>query len=80
MIFEDSPICMRLGNASCVESCCPLLGFLPPESRQRQTPCRHIQLNQNGDTVDALYRTATPLELETAVRHWLLQKIKELEN
>jgi hypothetical protein len=80
MIFEDSPICMRLGNASCLENCCPLMDFVPREARERQTPCRHIQLNEKGETVESYYRTGTPDELEAAVRQWLLQKIKELEN
>ena len=78
MIFEDSPICMRLENASCLENSCPLLELISPAARQRQTPCRFIELNDKGDTVDSFYRTGTPSELEAAVRQWLLKKIKEL--
>ena len=80
MIFEDSPICMRLESTNCAEIACPLLEFVPPVAREEQTPCRYIQLNDKGDTVDSFYRTGTPMELEATVRRWLLQKIGELQS
>ncbi len=79
MIFEDSPICTRRPDSSCDKNSCPLWELIRPENRERSTPCRYIHLNDKGETVDSLYRTGTPEELELALRTWLEAKIKELE-
>jgi len=79
LIFEDSPICKVVPNSSCSEVGCALLGFVPVKDREAQTPCRHIVLNRQGETVDSFYRTGTNEELQTAVRDWLRARIKELE-
>jgi hypothetical protein len=79
MIFEDSPICLRGENSNCVEANCFLMQLVPAKERDRRTPCRHIPLNDKGETVDSFYRTGTTDELEAALRLWLNGKIKELE-
>ena len=79
LIFEDSPICSG-GGQNCPEGDCTLKRFVPPEYRELQAPCRHIPLNDKGETVESLYRTGTHEELETAVRGWLVARIKELES
>jgi hypothetical protein len=77
MIFEDSPICMG-GGGGCPGGNCLLRGFVPAEYQKAQVPCRHIPLNERGETVDSLYRMGTHEELEAALRGWLQKKIEEL--
>jgi hypothetical protein len=80
-IFEDSPTCM---NYDCKEnpapcSDCVLMHWVPPERRAEKIPCRHIPLNEAGQTVDSFYRYGTQEELEHALAGWLRATIKELE-
>jgi len=53
--------------------------LVPEDRRQEKIPCRHIRLSETGETLDALYRTASREETEATVRKWLTAKIKELE-
>src|SRR5713226_5985374 len=64
---------------ACPEADCVLMDFMPKECRYEAVPCRHIPLNEAGETVDSLYRTGTNEEIERAVRQWLLTTIKRLE-
>ncbi len=83
LIFEDSPTCLGKPDGDCGSSGCPLLQFVPDDVREqlRDQPglCRHIPLNQTGETVEILYRTATHAELETSLRAWLTAQIQRLE-
>lgn len=80
-VFEDSPSCLNyhkpLHSARCSD--CVLMRLVPPEHRKEQFACRHIQLNEQGETIDSLYRTGTNEELETVVAEWLRKTIRELE-
>ena len=80
-IFQDSPTCMnydiQANPAPCSE--CLLLKFVPSASHGEKVPCRHIQLNDAGETIESLYRTGTQPELEEAYGNWLRQTIKKLE-
>jgi hypothetical protein len=80
-IFEDSPTCMNYDSkenpAPCSE--CLLMHFVPGESREEKIPCRHIPLNEAGETIESFYRTGTQPELEDAYGKWLRKTIKELE-
>ena len=80
-IFEDSPTCLNrdptLPRKPCSE--CALAQFLPHGIEANGIPCRHIPLNEHGETVDSLYRTGTQQELESAVEKWLKATIKRLE-
>lgn len=78
LIFEDSPICMG-GGSGCPGGNCLLRGFVPLEYQEAQVPCRHIPLNERGETVETLYRMGTHEELEAELRNWLLARIRELE-
>lgn len=78
LIFEDSPICLG-GGSGCPGGDCVLKRFVPLEYQEASSACRYIPLNEKGETVDSLYRTGTHEELETALRTWLLARIKELE-
>lgn len=80
-IFEDSPTCP---NRTCMgprKPCseCVLAKFFPLESRAERLPCRHIPLNQRGETINSLYRTGTAEELESALVGWLEATIQRLE-
>jgi hypothetical protein len=81
-IFEDSPTCM---NFDCKESpgpcsACVLMQLVPPESRAERIPCRHIALNDAGETLDSLYRYADEREIENAMRSWIRKAIAKLED
>ncbi|HLK05993.1 MAG TPA: hypothetical protein VKT53_16265 [Candidatus Acidoferrum sp.] len=80
-IFEDSAICLNRDptqkHIPCSE--CVLMRFVPSSAAQNRAPCRHIPLNDNGETVDFFYRTGTQDELETAVTAWIRKTIATLE-
>jgi hypothetical protein len=80
-IFEDSPTCLNYGDSKKTKPCseCILMQFVPPEARENKIPCRHIPLNERGETIESLYRTGTQAELESAVRGWLIREIEKLE-
>lgn len=81
LIFEDSPTCMnydrKVDPAPCRE--CLLMHFVPPQSSMERVPCRHIPLNEGGETLDMLYRSGDQIEIEQEVKKWLLATIRQLE-
>ena len=80
--FEDSPTCPRLVRfAPGIQPCreCVLFSLVPGRFRAEHLPCRYIPLNAQGDTLDSMYRWATPLELRTAFEEWLEHMISRLE-
>jgi hypothetical protein len=81
-LFEESPSCPnhldRTRQTRCED--CWLMGFVPNELHQEQTPCRFVPLTPDGLTVDSLYRCATSAESEDALRSWLKQRIRETES
>ena len=78
-IFEDSPTCPKDPWSACPHGDCVLLEFLPEESRAQTIPCRHIPLNESGETLATLYNTGTNEEIQLALREWLRKCIAELE-
>ncbi len=80
-IFEDSPMCMNFNSLGHPRPCseCVLTQFVPAESRAEKIPCRHIRLNEAGETMDSLYRFGTQEEIEHALRTWLWTTILWLE-
>jgi len=81
-VFEDSPTCINFDDKRERQPCkeCPLMDFAPPDRRETQFPCRHIQLTERGETVNSFYEWGTEEELETALGAWLRQTIRELES
>src|SRR5437588_8343104 len=80
--FEDSPTCPRLvrfspGPQPCRK--CVLFGLVPSGSKAEPLPCRYIPLNEQGDTLDSMYRWATPLELRETFQTWVQRMIVRLE-
>ena len=82
-IFEDSPTCLNQPRGDAErKTCelCPLMDLVPTEQRNRPFPCRHIDLNDSGDTVHSFYEYGTEEELEAALGDWLRKRIRELES
>ena len=87
-IFEDSPTCPKNFDGQSGSDCqtlgrdlfCVLYSLVPGERRCDSTPCRHIVLNDQGDTIDSLYRYGTEEELQTAIAGWLKKIIRRLES
>src|SRR5260370_13935945 len=80
LIFEDSPTCMNSNSAEhspCSD--CVLIRLVPPEFRSAQLPCRHIRLDESGETLDSLYRYGDQGEIEAVVGGWLRATIQRLE-
>ena len=79
-IFEDSPTCVNYRDRNRPLPCseCKLLRLVPDEHREASLPCRHIPLNEQGDTLELLYNTATQEELEGHVARWLRTTIANL--
>lgn len=82
LMIEDSPTCLNFNMPERPHPCseCFLMQFVPEEKRSEASPCRHIPLDERGQTVDSLYRTASQQELEEVYGGWLRRTIHELEN
>jgi hypothetical protein len=80
-VFEDSPTCINYRGKQERRPCheCPLMEFVPADRRDTPFPCRHIRLNDRGDTVNSFYEWGTDEEFETALDGWLSETIRELE-
>jgi len=80
-IFEDSPSCPYSDASPRRRPClaCSLMQLVPANRRLEQAPCRHIPLNDEGETLDSLYNTATDDEVEAAVVKWLRAEIRVLK-
>lgn len=79
LVFEDSPTCSKERCTACPETDCILMSFVPTKCRYERVPCRHIPLNETGETLDSLYRTGTNQEIEQTLQNWLLETIQQLE-
>ncbi len=80
-IFQDSPTCINYGDLARSRPCeeCPLMQFVPENCRREKVPCRHIPLNEQGETVNSLYRSDSMEEVEAEVAKWLRATIARLE-
>jgi len=78
LVFEDSPTCRKQRCSACPETDCVLMRFVPEDWLYDSVPCRHIPLNDLGETIDSLYRTGTNEEIEQTLRSWLKETIRQL--
>jgi hypothetical protein len=80
-IFEDSPVCLNFSDASHSQPCdsCLLAKFVPEAQRTEKAACRFIELTQNGQTLEDLYRTGSQVEIEEALANWLRAQIERIE-
>lgn len=79
LLLEDGPSCARGDTGQCSPQSCPWLAFVDEKLRGDKIPCRHIAVGQHGETIDFLYRTATPEECEERFHAWLLAAIERFE-
>jgi hypothetical protein len=81
-IFEDSPSCLNFSDSARTHPCneCLLTQLVPLEFRDQDVPCRFIPLNDDGQTVDFLYRCGTQMEMEKELRGWLRREISRIES
>jgi len=80
LIFEESPSCPKKKYCACDPDVnCALMSLVPIEHLQETVPCRYIPLNQDGETLESLYRTGTNEEINSVLRQWLVKTIAELE-
>jgi len=82
LFFEDSPICPKRSYEMCtLERDCVLMDFVPLEDKLQKVPCRHIPLNERGESIASMARAgATTAQIEAALRKWLLATIDDLKN
>jgi hypothetical protein len=80
-IFEDSLTCMNFDSKENPGPCssCVLMYLVPPQARAEKVPCRHIPLNESGETLDSLYRCNNQCEIEETVEEWLKTTIRLME-
>jgi hypothetical protein len=80
LYFEDSDVCCKSPFLSCRSSRCTLIHFVPEESRGEPTPCRHIRLDERGETLHSFYAKAAKEQTHAAVRDWLVSTIAMLDS
>jgi len=80
LFFEESPSCPKESYCECsVDRDCVLMTFVPVEHREEKVPCRHIPLNDKGETIASLSLShASRPEIEATLRSWLQDRIREL--
>lgn len=80
-IFRDSVTCLNVGLEVKKEPCvkCPLMLFVPPEQRDRENPCHHIPLNDQGETVALLEAAGDQEKLDKTLLAWLEKAIHDAE-
>jgi hypothetical protein len=81
LLLRDSPTCFRAGLADGSEHCrnCKLWSLVPADRSQELIPCHHILLNDQGDTIQSLYRSGTQEALDHAYRGWLRKYVEQLK-
>jgi nucleotide-binding universal stress UspA family protein len=83
LLFRDSPICPDFFRHSIRSGCseCFLTDFDSDQGNDvpGPYPCHDIILNDAGDTIAKLQRTATQPELDRAYRAWLCAVIDKIE-
>jgi hypothetical protein len=80
-MFLDSPSCPNRLDAERSTPCseCWLFQFVPERFRQEMDACHFIPLNRDGESVHSMSRQYTPAEVEAALKIWLVDEIRHLE-
>ncbi|HXY13216.1 MAG TPA: hypothetical protein VEI26_01810 [Terriglobales bacterium] len=80
-IFQDSPTCLNYGNSTGRLACseCALIHVVPKDRQEERFPCRHIPLDESGQTLDWLYRTGTEKQTHEILANWLRANIARLQ-
>lgn len=78
--FEDSPSCPKERHDACdPKGGCVLMGFVPEGQQTATVPCRHIPLNEKGETIQSLETAGHRDRVEAELRSWLAKNIERLE-
>jgi hypothetical protein len=80
--FEDSPACLNYGCYPPTQPCtdCALAAFVPLRRlRGRTAICRHIFLNDDGDTLSTMRLHTSSAQMHAAAIVWLRETIARLE-
>jgi hypothetical protein len=80
LYFEDANVCCKSPFICCRSSRCALIHFVPEGSRDEPTPCRHIPLDERGETLHSLYAKGAMEQTHAAVRNWLVSTIAMLDS
>ena len=75
-------LCLGM-SATAATNChqdCPLFDLAPPERRKMESPCRHIPLNELGETVDRISKERDQTYLEDHLLRWMEQTALDLQN
>jgi hypothetical protein len=80
--FEDSLTCINFGDQHRARPCneCHLIEFVANEHHPEKVPCHLIALNEAGDTIEDLEAQGNQAKLEATLKHWMLAKIKQIED
>ena len=81
LVFEDSPTCMNYDSKENREPCaeCLLMQFVPADCASAEVPCRHIPLNEKGETLATGYRWDDERENHEMTASWLRETIARIE-
>jgi len=81
VFFEDSPVCPKERYEMCtLDRDCVLMDMVPYKDKLQKVPCRHIPLNDRGETVASLAQSgATRDQIESTLRKWLVNTIDRIE-
>jgi hypothetical protein len=79
--FQDSLSCLNFGDPERTHPCeeCILMQFVPAGQRERTVPCHHIPLRPSGETIHQLESMETQEEMEEAIKQWLRDTIKHVQ-
>jgi len=79
--FQDSLSCLNYGYPYRAHPCseCQLIDFVDPKFHSQEVPCHYIRLNERGDTIEDLEIQDNEAKLERELKHWLREKIHQLE-
>jgi hypothetical protein len=64
--------------SACCEDC-PLIDLAPPEYRNAESPCHHIPLNEQGDTVESISKNSEQGYLEAQLLRWMEETAERLK-
>ena len=80
-VFQDSLTCINYGYPYRAHPCgeCFLSDFVPAEAQAAAVPCHHIPLDAEGTTVEELELRDDQSRAEEAVKRWLRERIREIE-
>ena len=81
-MFADSLTCLNYGYPYRIHPCgeCPLIEFVPEDSRVSAMPCHHIPLDSSGQTVERMEEKGSQTRMQEAVKTWLRQTISQIES